>query len=344
MDFGFALLHELRVDELRQLAQHGEQLGFDYAWLPDQTFYQDPFVALGLIAESTSDIRLGIGVTNPYTRHPVQVARAIGTLAQAFPGRFSLGIGAGNRKELLTPLGLKQDRPARACKEAVIIMSGLLAGEAVTYHGDFFNVDAVRLELPLGPAPPLFIAGRGPATLQAAGEVADGVLIGGLVSPAGLEFAFSNLNKGLARSREDRAFPYTVSWVTCQLTDEVEAAMDSVRASIGHIIGGAPPLILEALQIDPERLTQLKADYEKGGPAAAAKHVTNDDIDLFSVIGTRQKLTEKLRELDALGVDQFSMLLWGATLAEATNTLEVFASEIMTPLRSSQSEGAARRE
>lgn len=333
MEFGFALLHQLKVDELRRLAQQGEQLGYNYAWLPDQTFYQDPFVALGLIAESTSSIRLGIGVTNPYTRHPVQIARAIGTLSQAFPNRFSLGIGAGNRKELLTPLGLEQHRPARACKEAVQIMSPLLAGEAVTYHGDFFDVDDVHLEGELGPRPPLFIAGRGPATLQAAGEVADGVIIGALISKAGLDFAFSNIRKGMERSAKQSPFPYSVSWVTTRLTDDVETAMDNVRPTIAHIIGGAPGSILNALELDPECLKQLKADYERGGPGAAAKHVTDADIDKLSLIGNKEKIITKLRQLESLGMNQFAMLLWGATFSQGTEALERFASEVMSTFR-----------
>ncbi len=330
MQFGFALLHQLRVNDLRRLAQMGESLGFDYAWLPDQTFFQDPFVVLALIAESTSRINLGVGVTNPYTRHPVQVARSIGTLAQAYPGRFTLGIGAGNRKELIEPLGLKQNKPARACSEALSIIRRLLSGKTVTHHGEFFSVENVALELELGPAPPLFIAGRGPATLRAAGRVADGVIIGALVSTTGLDFAFRNIDKGRSQATECRSALHVVSWVTCRLTNDTEKALQAARPMIAHIIGGAPPEILQALQIDPIRLAGLKAAYEAGGPAAAAKHVSTEEIDMLALIGDSTRIISRLRDLEDRGVNQFCMLIWGATIDEATKTLEAFSRDVVS--------------
>jgi len=333
MDFGFALLHELRVDELRQLAQVGESLGFDQAWLPDQTFFQDPFIALGLIAEGTSRIRLGVGVTNPYTRHPVQVARSIATLAQAYPGRFSLGLGAGNRKELIEPLGLMQNSPARACQDAMEIIRGLLNGETVTHHGKFFSVQDVALELELGPIPQLLLAGRGPATLRAAGRVADGVIVGALVSPTGLDFAFENIRAGRSQAKSAANVPYVVSWVTCRLTDDVEAAFERAKPVIAHIIGGAPASLLEALQVEPKRLAELKTAYEVGGPAAAAPYVTTEEIDMLSLIGDSSRIIDRLSDLEARGVNQFSMLLWGATLPEAIETLERFSKDILSAFR-----------
>jgi len=260
----------------------------------------------------------------------VQVARSIGTLTQAHPGRFVLGIGAGNRKELIEPLGLKQSRPARACPEALKIIRSLLRGETVTHRDEFFAVEQVALELGPGPVPPLFLAGRGPATLRAAGRVADGVIIGALVSPTGLDFAFENIRKGRSQAKESRKPPYVVSWVTCRLTRDVESAHQAAKPVIAHIIGGAPPEILQALRIDPERLGRLKAAYEVGGPAAAADYVTVEEIDMLSLIGDSQMLISRLRDLESRGVDQFSMLLWGATLEEATATLETFSRDVVS--------------
>jgi 5,10-methylenetetrahydromethanopterin reductase len=333
MEFGFALPHELRADDLVSLAQEAERLGYAYAWLPDQTFYQDPFIALALIAKNTSRIHLGLGVTNPYARHPVQVARAIGTLAQLFPGRFSLGIGAGNRKELLTPLGLQQERPAQACREAVEIIRGLLAGNSVTHRGEFFEIQGVRLQFDVGQPPPLLIAGRGPATLQAAGEVADGVIVGALVSGAGWDFALDKVKSGMNRSSPGRPFPYTISWTTCRLTGDVRAAMDRARAGIAHVIGGAPPSVLAVLEIEPDRLRRLQQAYEEGGPSAAAPFVTDADMDKLSVIGDAEKVLAKLSDLQARGVAQFSMLLGPVTLGEAREMLEGFARQVLMVLQ-----------
>src|SRR3972149_2743198 len=105
MRYGFAVDAFWPLQEVVKLIRIGEDLGYDNVWLPDQTFYADPFPLLAVAGCRTERIRLGIGVTNPYTRSIPQVARTIGTVAQLVGRPVALGIGAGNRRELLGPLG-----------------------------------------------------------------------------------------------------------------------------------------------------------------------------------------------------------------------------------------------
>jgi len=51
---------------------------------------------------------------------------------------------------------------------------------------------------------------------------------------------------------------------------------------------------------------------------------------MLSLIGDSQMLISRLRDLESRGVDQFSMLLWGATLEEATATLETFSRDVVS--------------
>ena len=92
MEFAFG--HHISEDYRShiQLAQLGEALGFNFFWLPDQTFFPDPYIILGLIAQATKQIQIGLAVTNPHTRHPAISARSIGTLSQIAPGRVHLGM------------------------------------------------------------------------------------------------------------------------------------------------------------------------------------------------------------------------------------------------------------
>src|SRR5436189_5575297 len=109
---GFAFIpHQTAADTIR-VVKAGEELGFEGAWLPDQTFYSDPFVLLAACAVATQRLVLGLGVTNPYTRHPVLTARAAATLDELSGGRFILTYGAGNLPELLRPLGIERTEAA----------------------------------------------------------------------------------------------------------------------------------------------------------------------------------------------------------------------------------------
>ena len=88
MQFGVAFIPGFPAEQTIGLAAEAERLGYDYLFLPDQTFHRDPFTLLGLCAHATQTIRLGLGVTNPYSRHPVQIARSAGTVADISDGHL----------------------------------------------------------------------------------------------------------------------------------------------------------------------------------------------------------------------------------------------------------------
>ena len=104
------------------------------AWIPDQTFFRDPFLVMAHWAQATENIQLMIGVTNPYTRHPAQVARAIATVDEISGGRANLGIGSGNRRELLLPMGFEQDAAAARTREMLTLVRALHARRKTLQH------------------------------------------------------------------------------------------------------------------------------------------------------------------------------------------------------------------
>ena len=88
-------------------AEHGEFLmrveveeaGFDFMWVPDTPLlagrWRDVYIHLACAALSTEKLRLGPGVTNPITRHPVTVGSAIVTLDEVSDGRAEVPYGTG---------------------------------------------------------------------------------------------------------------------------------------------------------------------------------------------------------------------------------------------------------
>ena len=64
------------LDVLGPIVEAAEELGYGYCYVADQGVGDDIYVLLGALAVQTSRIRLGPGVTNPYTRHPAVTATA----------------------------------------------------------------------------------------------------------------------------------------------------------------------------------------------------------------------------------------------------------------------------
>ena len=192
VSLGYSLsTEEHAAPDLVRFAQQAEAAGFEYASISDH-FHpwvdaqgNSPFVwsVLGAIANATSTLELGTGVTCPTVRyHPAIVAQAAATVASLMPGRFFLGVGTG---ELLNEHILGRHWPAyetRAAmlEEAVEVIRALWTGETVDHHGTHFTVDNARLYSLPDELPPVIVAAAGPKAARLASRIGDG-----LINPSG---------------------------------------------------------------------------------------------------------------------------------------------------------------
>ena len=93
MRFSVRVNNDLSVAELTSLAVAAEAAGFDQVWVSNDLFLRSAPVLAATLAARTSRIALGIGVMNPYSVHPAELAMMAATLQEASGGRFLLGIG-----------------------------------------------------------------------------------------------------------------------------------------------------------------------------------------------------------------------------------------------------------
>jgi len=336
MRFGFATIPAQPFDHLCDLVQLAEGLGYARVWVPDQSFFKDPFAILAALAQRVRRIDLALGVVNPYTRHPALVARAAATIAELSGGRFLLAYGAGNVRELLQRLGLERSNAGPRCREAMQIVRDLLAGREVTRPGPSWPMDGVRLQFPPGPPVPLYLAARGRQVLRLAGEEADGVILGNLLTPEILRFAMTDVRQGAESARRDPSAIVLVGWATCIVTDDPGAAREMLRASVGHSIVNSPDASLSILGFAPAVVATVRAAYKAGGPSATIPHVTADMVDRFNLVDTPANLVARLRVLQAAGIQEFTVLMpaagaggsHGVAAFDHRKNLERFASEV----------------
>ena len=188
MELGYAISSEEHApNDLVRYAQMAEEAGFTFAMISDH-FHpwidkqgQSPFVwsVIGAIAATTQHIRLGTGVTSPIIRiHPAIIAQAAATSAAMMPGRFFLGLGAG---EALNEHITGQHWPIASVRqamleEAVDIIRRLWQGDELNYQGKFFTVENARIyTLPKDPIP-VYIAAAGKKSAELAGKIGDGFI------------------------------------------------------------------------------------------------------------------------------------------------------------------------
>src|SRR5215472_15398486 len=86
----------LNLHDMVSTSSRAEELNFDSIWLHESLFQRDVVTYLSAIAAGTKKVRLGSGIINTFTRHPVTAATTFATLAELSKGRALMGLGLGS--------------------------------------------------------------------------------------------------------------------------------------------------------------------------------------------------------------------------------------------------------
>jgi G6PDH family F420-dependent oxidoreductase len=187
MQYGYKLSAEgFGPNELVRQAQQAEASGFDFVeisdhfhpWLDSQGHSPFAWSVLGSIAAKTTGLGLATGVTCPTVRyHPAIIAQAAATLAILSDGRFTLGIGSGERlNEHVVGRGFpsvseRQDM----LREALEIIRLLWSGGYHSYRGQYLDLEDARVfDLP-DELPVIAVAAGGPDAAKLAADLGDGM-------------------------------------------------------------------------------------------------------------------------------------------------------------------------
>jgi 5,10-methylenetetrahydromethanopterin reductase len=292
--------------------------GFDYFWVADSSLhgrYVYPYMTLAV--ERAPAVRVGTNCTHPLSMHPAMTANAIATIHEISGGRAVLGIGAGGgpTRELGHP------KPAKVADvEAMVHMCrSLLRGETVT--GTVMNYELTEAHLYYGAnadnPPPIFLTASGPRMLEAAGRVADGVLIHCGASPEALRFAMSCVERGaesVGRSLDD----VDVAWHVWGAYDSDEqAARDAAKPGAASLAMIAPDYCKMAGVpqdvVDEVRNAYTGRHFTEAYQAHAA--VTDDMVDRVMVAGGAERWRDLFRVAASVGVRHIELFPLGDRLA-----------------------------
>jgi len=172
--------------EIIRQALAAEEAGYDFVemsdhfhpWLDVQGHSAFTWNLLSAIAAKTERIRLVTGVTCPTVRyHPAIIAQAAATLAIISDGRFTLGVGAGERlNEHVVGHGFPgvAERHERF-REALEIIRLLWQGGYRSYEGKHLRLEDARVfDLP-EELPVIAVAASGSASARIAAELGGGL-------------------------------------------------------------------------------------------------------------------------------------------------------------------------
>ena len=142
--------------EAVRLARKVESLGLAAVWFPESVPGKEAFGLAASLLAATDELVVATGIANAWARDPIAMENGARTLAEAYPGRFVLGIGVSH-PETVGQRGHEYTDPIGFMSRYFDAMDG------AAYEAAAADTEAPRI-----------VAAMGPRMLRLAAERADG--------------------------------------------------------------------------------------------------------------------------------------------------------------------------
>jgi alkanesulfonate monooxygenase SsuD/methylene tetrahydromethanopterin reductase-like flavin-dependent oxidoreductase (luciferase family) len=293
------------IAELVHLIRVADESGFEMVVAPEARG-RDAFVLLGLAAAVTRNVRLGTGIVNVYSRTAASLAMAITTLDDLSGGRAFLGLGVSSRAVIEEWHGQAMDRPLTRLKDVT---------EAIRTVRVAFRAPRERI--------PIYHATMAPAGIRQCARIADG-WIPYLQTTGTLKDHIETINGELLAGGRDRGSFTVAAFLTAFVSEDLAAARAQVKRDIAFHVGAMGRLYQQVLarQGHGDIADRIQREWGARRRAAALDAVPDDLADDLTINGPLERCRERLRALEAIGVDVAVVALpEGATAEECERTL-----------------------
>ena len=294
-----------------------EASGYDGIWSAETG--HDPFLPLVLAAEHTERIQVGTGIAVAFARNPMNVAMVANDLQTMSEGRFMLGLGSQIKPHIEKRFSMPWSHPAPRMRELILAVRAIWAawsdGSRLAFRGEYYRHTLMTPMFDPGPNPhgnpPICLAAVGTLMTEAAGEVADGLLVHPFTTERFLrESTLPALERGLAASGRERAAVQiscpgmVVTGVDDRSFAKAEAATRKQLAFYGSTPAYRPVLDLHGWG---DLQTELNTLSKRGAWDEMAGLIDDEMLHTFAVVGELDTIASRIRDrFDGL-VDRFNL-------------------------------------
>ena len=287
------------------LAQEAERLGFDSVWTAE-AWGSDAFTPLAWIGAHTETIRLCTGIVQISARTPASCAMHALTLDHLSNGRFTLGLGVSGPQVVEGWYGQPFGKPLARTREYIDIVRRVLRREEpVAFAGDHYRMPydgpgSWGLGKPLRPIThplradlPILLGAEGPKNVKLATEIADGWI----------PLYYSPLRPEVYGSlgQTKPGFEVCVTVMGCRITDDIEDALMTTKASLAFYIGGMGAKdrnfhmeLMSRMGYEAEA-HKIQGLFFEGKRDEAIPLVPTAFADEISLVGPKERIRERLQ-------------------------------------------------
>lgn len=302
---GLLLGFEDSMAEFVELAREGEAAGMESMYTVEAG--RSAFVSAAAVIAATERVAVGTYIANAYAREPWLTAIAARDLDEMSGGRFTLGLGTGNRHFNDWYMGIDDFRPLGKLRDYIQIVRSAVAGRAgapVRYEGDQHRIRWRASWEPTRASIPVYLSASGPKMVRLAGEVADGVGVGVMASA---EFMRDIVRPAAQQAAgEAGRDPDSVGFLMgsfLSVNDDEELARNAAKATICGLFHPVPHPYYDS------QLRQLGFDefadaatrlMPQGQIREAIGLVPDEVVDTMTITGTPAQCAERISDYSGL--------------------------------------------
>ena len=310
MDIGIVLQTTPPASQVIDLAVQADAQGFSHVWTFDShILWEEPFVIYSQILAKTRNVIVGPMVTNPATRDWTVTASLFATLNEMYGNRTVCGIGRGDSAVRVT-----NGKPTTLAtlRESIDVIRELSNGREIEYNGS-----KIKFEWASKSKCEVWVAAYGPKALQLTGEVGDGFIL----QLADIDIAAWTIDAVRKAARDAGRDPKSVKICVAApayVGDDLTHMREQCRW-FGGMVGNHVADIVSRYgdsSAVPAALTDYIKDrqgydYKQHGQAGNTHTTFVPDaiVDRFCILGKVDEHLKRLKELQEIGVDQFSIYL-----------------------------------
>jgi alkanesulfonate monooxygenase SsuD/methylene tetrahydromethanopterin reductase-like flavin-dependent oxidoreductase (luciferase family) len=292
------------IGDAVELGRRAEASGVDAIWGIEGV--NDVLVLMSALASATSTIGLGTYVANAYARTPQAAAFAAVSLDELSGGRFTFGIGAGNRHVNEWVFGVDSSRPMAKLRDYLAILRAFLSGEEPTgavVGGDVHHIES-RFVRPAARRVPIVVAAAGPRMIELAATASDGVGLGVLISADHVARDIRPRAEAAARAagRDPATLRFPMAAMVSVDDDRDRARMLARRAIVGLFHPVPHPyydfLLREQGYAAVADAATALAPQKRWAEAMEA--IDDELIDRLTITGTPEEAAERLGAYDGI--------------------------------------------
>ncbi len=307
--------------EIAEMCRLAETLGYGELWLSEDCYMLAGFSSTAIALQATDDIAVGLGAVTTVTRHPAITAMEAATLANAFPGRFTLSIGHGPAV-WTKQMGVYPSSILNAMRECVGGLRSLFDGETLDAHGKHFVFDKIGLLTPT-PGLPILVASVGPKSILLAGEMADGLVASVLAGPKFVSHAHAALAEAMSGAGRDGT-PQLPVYALASVSPDRAAARAAARSSVAFYLEIMGQTLMTGVYDANDALGDMLA---RGGAALIEKEMPDEWLDWLAICGEPDECAESIKALLDAGATSVDLAFVPADTTR--EQMHLVASEIL---------------